>query len=142
MHHPTHQQMKEAAHVSPIMPDQPDELVSIPLAPEQVAEFREQIKTVLSDAGAFCGECGFQPGDRGCPDCERCWDSYTTALMPILQAASVAVEHRTRWAVAEDFVRQGKASDSLTWGQAVYIARDGLCGCSGGLKPCDMGGAL
>lgn len=37
----------------------------------------------LSDAGAFCGVCGFQPGERGCPDCERCWSSYVTALRAI-----------------------------------------------------------
>ncbi|MEU3432293.1 hypothetical protein [Streptomyces sp. NPDC006863] len=34
----------------------------------------------LSDAGAFCGECGFEPGDRGCPDCERVWAGYVKAL--------------------------------------------------------------
>ncbi|MGW6288281.1 hypothetical protein [Streptomyces sp. NPDC055107] len=34
----------------------------------------------LSVAGAFCGVCGFQPGDRGCPDCERCWAGYVKAL--------------------------------------------------------------
>jgi hypothetical protein len=60
--------------------------------------------------------------------------------IPADQASNLM--HDFRNAVrAEDFVRQGKASDTLTWGQAVYIARDGLCSCSGGLKPCDMGGA-
>ena len=34
----------------------------------------------LSVAGAFCGECGFEPGDRGCPDCERTWTWYVDAL--------------------------------------------------------------
>jgi hypothetical protein len=34
----------------------------------------------LSDAGAFCGECGFQPGERGCPDCERHYEWCVTAL--------------------------------------------------------------
>lgn len=34
----------------------------------------------LSDAGAFCGECGFEPGDRGCPDCESSWASYVKSL--------------------------------------------------------------
>lgn len=34
----------------------------------------------LSTAGAFCGECGFEPGDRGCPGCERTWTWYVDAL--------------------------------------------------------------
>jgi hypothetical protein len=34
----------------------------------------------LSDAGAQCGVCGDQPGDRICPDCERCYRSYVAAL--------------------------------------------------------------
>ncbi|WP_405769170.1 hypothetical protein OG539_32545 [Actinacidiphila glaucinigra] len=34
----------------------------------------------LSDAGAFCGQCGFEPGDRGCPDCERVWANYVAVL--------------------------------------------------------------
>lgn len=34
----------------------------------------------LSDAGAQCGVCGDQPGDRICPDCERCYRQYVAAL--------------------------------------------------------------
>lgn len=34
----------------------------------------------LSDAGAQCGICGDQPGDRICPDCERCYEEYVKAL--------------------------------------------------------------
>ncbi|WP_406730952.1 hypothetical protein [Streptomyces sp. NBC_01794] len=34
----------------------------------------------LSDAGAQCGDCGDQPGDRICPDCERCYGWYVAAL--------------------------------------------------------------
>lgn len=34
----------------------------------------------LSDAGAVCGDCGDQPGDRVCPDCERCRRWYVAAL--------------------------------------------------------------
>ncbi|MER7806112.1 hypothetical protein [Streptomyces sp900116325] len=34
----------------------------------------------LSDAGAQCGVCGDQPGDRTCPDCERCYRQYVAAL--------------------------------------------------------------
>ncbi|MFD3955849.1 MULTISPECIES: hypothetical protein [Streptomyces] len=45
----------------------------------------------LSTAGAFCGECGFQPGDRGCPDCERCWAGYVKALRAAGWAARAEV---------------------------------------------------
>lgn len=34
----------------------------------------------LSNAGAMCGVCGDEPGDRTCPDCERCRRRYVTAL--------------------------------------------------------------
>ncbi|MGY4901128.1 hypothetical protein [Streptomyces sp. 900116325] len=34
----------------------------------------------LSDAGAQCGVCGDQPGDRTCPDCERCYRRYVEGL--------------------------------------------------------------
>lgn len=53
---------------------------------EQIAELelRNQIADVLSTAGAYCGNCGFEPGDRGkCADCERCWSSYADALLPL-----------------------------------------------------------
>ncbi|QQM45105.1 hypothetical protein [Streptomyces liliifuscus] len=61
----------------------------IPMSADVVtdAAIREQIKQALSGAGAFCGECGFEPGDRGCPDCERCYESNADALMPILRPA-------------------------------------------------------
>ena len=51
---------------------------------------RERIKQALSNAGAFCGDdcCAFQPGDRGCPDCERHWDRCADALMPVLTASA------------------------------------------------------
>ena len=35
---------------------------------------------VLSNEGAQCGVCGDQPGDRICPDCERCRGWYVAAL--------------------------------------------------------------
>jgi hypothetical protein len=34
----------------------------------------------LSDAGAVCGNCGDEPGDRTCPDCERWYQQYADAL--------------------------------------------------------------
>jgi hypothetical protein len=42
------------------------------------ADFRAM--QALSDAGAQCGDCGDQPGDRICPDCERCYQEYVAAL--------------------------------------------------------------
>jgi hypothetical protein len=51
---------------------------------------REQLATLLSQAGAFCGDCGFQPGDRGCPACESCWTSYATVLLPLLRTQYAA----------------------------------------------------
>ncbi|MEV0556322.1 hypothetical protein AB0I27_23070 [Streptomyces sp. NPDC050597] len=50
-------------------------------------------------------------------------------------------EAQVRGEIAKDFIRQGEASNTLSWGQAHEIALNGLCGCSGGIKPCDMGGA-
>lgn len=34
----------------------------------------------LSNEGAMCGDCGDQPGDRICPDCEECRSRYVAAL--------------------------------------------------------------
>lgn len=35
---------------------------------------------ILSNEGAQCGVCGDQPGDRICPDCEKCRTRYVAAL--------------------------------------------------------------
>lgn len=51
------------------------------------APLSELVADALSKAGAFCGACGFEPGDRGCPDCERCWASYADALLPLFASA-------------------------------------------------------
>lgn len=40
----------------------------------------EKAIQALSVAGAYCGCCDFEPGDRGCPDCETSWLSYVVAL--------------------------------------------------------------
>lgn len=49
------------------------------------ADLRQQIKAALANEGAFCGQCGWQPGESGCADCERCWDRYADALLPIFE---------------------------------------------------------
>ncbi|MFE9003182.1 hypothetical protein ACFYOY_13720 [Streptomyces sp. NPDC007875] len=62
-------------------------IIAPPLTPERETAIGDQITTALSKAGAFCGTCGFEPGDRGCPDCERCYSDYAAALLPIVRAA-------------------------------------------------------
>lgn len=59
----------------------------------------------------------------------------------LLDAYRAEVERDVRSQVAEDFKRVGKTPNTdISWGRAFYIARDGLCSCSGGLKPCEMAG--
>lgn len=38
---------------------------------------------VLSNEGAQCGTCGDEPGDRNCPDCEKCRARYVAALRAV-----------------------------------------------------------
>lgn len=73
-------------------------------------ESDERAIQALSNAGAFCGDCGFEPGDRGCPDCERSWASYVKELREagwapreeVLQEAADAVWYRLQDAVLRD----------------------------------------
>jgi hypothetical protein len=46
---------------------------------------RDEIAQALSEAGAFCGECGFQPGETGCPDCVRVRHLYVEAVVGVVQ---------------------------------------------------------
>ena len=48
----------------------------------------------LSDAGAMCGVCGDEPGDRTCPDCERCRHRYVTALRAAGWAPSTEIQQQ------------------------------------------------
>lgn len=84
---------------------------------------RDRIAAALSNAGAFCGNCGFEPGDRGkCADCERCWSSYADAVLPLLaderdagrrdglrEAATVADEAGDVYAQRGDTAQAGAA---------------------------------
>jgi hypothetical protein len=45
-----------------------------------MSDFDDKAMQALSDAGAQCGVCGDQPGDRTCPDCEHCYRQYVAAL--------------------------------------------------------------
>jgi hypothetical protein len=60
---------------------------------------REQIAEALNREGAFCGQCGREPGDpiSDCPDCARCLYGYADAIMPLVdrlraEAKSEALE--------------------------------------------------
>jgi hypothetical protein len=48
-------------------------------------QLRDRIAAALSTAGAFCGECGFEPGETGCPDCVRVREVYTDAVLAMMQ---------------------------------------------------------
>ncbi|MFE4867638.1 hypothetical protein [Streptomyces sp. NPDC056682] len=54
----------------------------------------------------------------------------------LLAAFYEAVRTKVRAEVAADFELLGRRQESLTWGQAVMVAREGLCQCQGGSVPC------
>ncbi|RCH70540.1 hypothetical protein DT019_03350 [Streptomyces sp. SDr-06] len=58
------------------------------------------------------------------------------AASDLLHAFYEAVRTETRRQVAADFELVGRRQESLTWGQAVMVAREGLCQCQGGSVPC------
>ncbi|MGW6531381.1 hypothetical protein [Streptomyces venezuelae] len=60
------------------------------------------------------------------------------ALLAELRAET---EREVRRSIAADFETFGKKQVSLSWGEAYLIAREGLCVCRGGSKPCTEGGA-
>lgn len=65
---------------------------ALALTMRQRSEIGELLKSALSEAGAFCGDCGFQPGDRNkCGACERCYDRYAAALLPLLDTSAERV---------------------------------------------------
>jgi hypothetical protein len=48
--------------------------------PASEQQLDDQAVQILSNEGAQCGNCGDQPGDRACPDCERYRRGYVAAL--------------------------------------------------------------
>ncbi|MET7924769.1 hypothetical protein ABZT43_12385 [Streptomyces sp. NPDC005349] len=54
----------------------------------------------LSNEGAQCGNCGDEPGDRNCPDCETCRRRYVTALRAAGWAPSVPADADLRNRIA------------------------------------------
>lgn len=59
--------------------------------------------------------------------CDRCPDNAPGQLVRHPDETGEA-ERKVRAKVAADFEEYGKCHDSLSWGQAYYIARDGLNG--------------
>jgi hypothetical protein len=51
------------------------------------------------------------------------------------------VERKVRAEVASDFQLAARHQDEFSWGEAVTIAREGLCSCRGGNTPCPKAGA-
>ena len=84
------------------------------------------------------------------PSVDKAWTGLTAELegfgLPAKEAATlvnalvVAVKSKVRAEIAADFEQLGKRQGSLTWGEAVLIASEGLCVCRGGSKPCDTEG--
>lgn len=66
------------------------------------------------------GTCGDCPGGEG--------RSWRHAYTPDAGDETGEAERKVRAKVAADFEEYGKCHDSLSWGQAYYIARDGLNG--------------
>lgn len=55
----------------------------------------------------------------------------------LINALVAEVEVAVRASIAADFMQFGQHKDVLSWGEAVLIAREGLCNCRGGSKPCE-----
>lgn len=63
-------------------------------------------------------------------------DMAVDLLHAFYTAVRAEVERETRWQVAADFELLGKRRDTVGWGEAVMVAREGLCKCQGGSVPC------
>jgi parvulin-like peptidyl-prolyl isomerase len=61
----------------------------------------------------------------------------TPEAQRLLAELRAEIEREVRWQIAADFETFGRKQDSLSWGEAHLIAREGLCRCRGGSKPCD-----
>jgi hypothetical protein len=65
------------------------------------ASLDDQAIQVLSNEGAQCGDCGDEPGDRTCPDCERCRGWYVAALRKAGWAPRAELQAQIDKAIAE-----------------------------------------
>ena len=86
--------------------------MTVPLPDAQLAAItaseavRAEVLSALSTAGAYCGGCGFEPGETGCPDCARVRGWYADAVMPITERLRAelaqAREARLEWSRTAD----------------------------------------
>jgi hypothetical protein len=92
-------------------------------APHGAAEGREEASgwsaddaaiQILSEQGAQCGDCGDQPGDRICPDCERCRRWYVAALRKAGWAPRSEVLSEV-YAAIEDPAQRKAVGGGLGW---------------------------
>lgn len=67
----------------------------------KTADRDDQAIQALSNAGAMCGVCGDEPGDRTCPDCERCRRRYVTALRAAGWAPAAEIQQQIDRATRE-----------------------------------------
>ncbi len=68
---------------------------------------------------------------------EKALHEIALSLLGEVKRLRGEVEREVRWSIARDFEKYGQRHDSLSTGEAYYIARDGLCSCRGGSKRCD-----
>ncbi|MFI7096775.1 hypothetical protein [Streptomyces lydicus] len=91
-------------------------------------DYDNQAMQALSDAGAQCGNCGDEPGDWKCPDCERCYRRYVDALRKagwapraeVLREAADIAERHERSVGGDD---SGHLARSVARGIALSLRR-------------------
>jgi hypothetical protein len=75
----------------------------------------------LSDAGAQCGTCGDEPGDRNCPDCERCYQEYVKALRSAGWASRSEVLWEAKGVLAAHADRMDDCGMRREWREAARV---------------------
>lgn len=83
--------------------------------------------------------------DKALPASERVLNMLLCTNSPqdaqaLLDDIRAKAERDVRSSIAADFEQFGKQQSKLTWGEAALIAREGLCACRGGQKPCQSEG--
>ncbi|SDN19094.1 hypothetical protein [Streptomyces wuyuanensis] len=68
---------------------------------------------------------------------EKALHEIALCLLEEVKRLRAEAERDVRWQIARDFEKYSRVAENLSWGEAYYIARDGLCTCRGGDKPCD-----
>ncbi|MFF9632912.1 hypothetical protein [Streptomyces fradiae] len=104
----------------------------------------EMAMQALSDAGAMCGVCGDEPGDRGCPDCDRCRARYVEVLRsagwaPRAQVIAERDAQIVAWLVKKaagygTSNRENRAKSEAVWRMADKLSRGAVRDTDGGLS--------